>query len=52
MLDVPAHIRIRRRGNLVFAFNYGPEEWTAPIKGDPILGEKRLKAQQVAVWRI
>ena len=52
VLDVPSHIRIRRRGNLVFAFNYGPEEWTAPIKGDPILGEKRLKAQQVAVWRV
>ncbi|MCX5496135.1 beta-galactosidase [Kaistia dalseonensis] len=29
-IAVPDHVRIRRRGNLVFAFNYGPESWTVP----------------------
>lgn len=50
-LDVPAHIRIRRRGNLTFAFNYGSEAWTVPVSGHFVLGDRVLKPQDVAVWK-
>jgi beta-galactosidase len=50
-LELPAHIRIRHRGNLTFAFNYGTEDWTVPVSGDFLLGENVLKPQDVAVWR-
>ena len=26
--DLPEHIRLRRRGDVLFAFNYGPEAWS------------------------
>jgi beta-galactosidase len=50
-LDVPADVRIRRRGNLTFAFNYGSKSWTIPVTGDFLLGDNVLKPQDVAVWR-
>ena len=50
-LRVPDTIRIRRRGDLVFAFNYGMEDWTLPEGADPVLGESVLKPQAVAAWR-
>ncbi|TWD51141.1 beta-galactosidase [Agrobacterium vitis] len=50
-LDVPAHIRIRRRGNLTFAFNYGSQAWTVPVSGTFVLGDRVLKPQDVAVWQ-
>jgi beta-galactosidase len=50
-LDVPAHIRIRRRGNLTFAFNYGTEDWTIPVTGDFVLGNSLLAPQEVAAWK-
>jgi beta-galactosidase len=48
-MPVPAHVRIRRRGNLIFAFNYGPESWDCPAK-NLVLGDKVLGPQQVAAW--
>jgi beta-galactosidase len=51
MTEIPDHVRLRRRGNLVFAFNYGPDTWTAPenatkfLLGGPIVG-----ACDVACW--
>lgn len=50
-LEVPSHIRIRRRGNLTFAFNYGTEDWTIPVSGDFVLGTAVLKPQEIAIWR-
>lgn len=50
-LDVPSHIRIRRRGKFTFAFNYGSEAWTIPVSGDFVLGDQVLKPQDVAVWK-
>lgn len=29
-MPLPDDVRIRRRGELTFAFNYGPDEWTLP----------------------
>jgi beta-galactosidase len=48
---LPAHIRIRRRGNLTFAFNYGTEAWNVPETATMVLGEKTLEPQAVSVWR-
>lgn len=50
-LEVPSHIRIRRRGNLTFAFNYGTEDWTIPVSGELLLGTAVLKPQEIAIWR-
>ena len=48
---VPDTIRLRRRGGLTFAFNYGDAPWTAPFSSTPILGEQTVGAQQVSIWR-
>lgn len=50
-LSVPDFIRIRRRGNMVFAFNYGTRDWTLPEGAVPVLGETVLRPQGVAAWR-
>ncbi|QCJ00381.1 beta-galactosidase [Agrobacterium larrymoorei] len=49
-MPLPATIRIRRRGNMVFAFNYGTEAWTLPEGAEPVLGSSELQPQQVAAW--
>ncbi len=51
-LDLPEHIRIRRRGAHIYAFNYGEADWHAPEGWTPMLGESVLKARQVGVYRI
>ena len=48
---LPDHIRIRRRGNLNFAFNYGTKSWAVPTKAELLLGDKFLKPQAVAIWK-
>jgi len=48
---LPEAIRLRRRGDLTFAFNYGTEPWTAPNFGKLLLGEQTMRPQSVAVWR-
>jgi beta-galactosidase len=45
LLDLPAGVRLRRRGDLIFAFNYGPSAWTAP---QPDAGRYRLGGPLVA----
>jgi beta-galactosidase len=50
-LDLPDGIRVRRRGKLVFAFNYGTESWNLPIAGDLVLGSRQLQPQHVTVLR-
>jgi beta-galactosidase len=48
--ELPAAVRLRRRGDLTFAFNYGDEPWTAPGR-DFILGGAEIAPQSLAVWR-
>ncbi len=48
-MALPEHIRIRRRGNLLFAFNYGTRAWTLPTKGKAMLGKTRVPPQGVVV---
>ncbi len=51
LLDLPPGVRLRRRGDLTFAFNYGPEPWTAPDAGSLILGDCIVPPQGTAVWK-
>ena len=48
---LPDAIRLRRRGNLTFAFNYGNEPWPAPVFGKLVLGGQTIGAQSMSVWR-
>ena len=50
VLDLPEHVRLRRRGKLTFAFNYGPTEWSVPEGAKMVLGGRMVGPQQVAVW--
>ncbi len=47
---LPDHIRLRRRGNLTFAFNYGNEDWKTPGKGAFVLGGAIIPAQGISAW--
>lgn len=50
-MDLPEHVRIRRRGNLVFAFNYGPVPFDAPVKQQRmLLGNRTIAAHDCACW--
>ncbi len=51
-LDLPDTIRLRRRGNLVFAFNYGSEDWTVPGADEKRfrLGGATIAPQDLACW--
>jgi beta-galactosidase len=51
--DLPAGVRLRRRGDLHFAFNYGPEAWTVPDAEGKlfVLGSARIAPQDLAAWR-
>ncbi len=51
--DLPPGVRLRRRGRLRFAFNYGPDPWVVPVaRGTEfLLGGAALPAQDVACWR-
>ncbi|HEV2557888.1 MAG TPA: beta-galactosidase [Microvirga sp.] len=52
VLDLPADIRLRRRGPLNFAFNYGTESWPVPAAPEAlVLGSPMLAPGEVAVWR-
>ncbi len=52
-LDLPDGIRLRRRGDLTFAFNYGVRTWTAPDDGEVewLLGSADVGPRQLACWR-
>lgn len=47
---LPPGIRIRRRGELLFAFNYDDQPWEAPIDGEVILGAKTVQQQSLTIW--
>ncbi|MBV9287522.1 MAG: beta-galactosidase, partial [Hyphomicrobiales bacterium] len=48
---LPESVRLRRRGDLTFAFNYGAEPWVAPFGGEPFLGRREVAPRGVSVWR-
>ena len=48
---LPPSIRLRRRGNLVFAFNYGANPWLSPLKGNLLLGEQVVGPQGLSIWQ-
>lgn len=52
-IRLPEGMRLRRRGELVFAFNYAPKEQEIPLAESVtfLLGGKRLAPYDVAVWR-
>ena len=50
VIDLPDHVCLRRRGNLTFAFNYGPDSWTIPVGANLKLGAARLAPYDLAVW--
>ncbi len=49
---LPAHIRIRRRGKLTFAFNYGETSWSAPKGVKIVLGSRRIAPQSLSIWTV
>lgn len=51
---LPEGLRLRRRGELCFAFNFGPEpvDCPAPDGATFILGQRRLEVADVAAWRL
>lgn len=48
---LPDGVRLRRRGDLVLAFNYGTEPWPAPFAETPILGRSRVAPRGYSAWR-
>lgn len=50
-VDLPEHVRHRRRGDLIFAFNYGPDSWSVPDGVEPLIGSREIPACSLAAWR-
>ncbi|MFO1122912.1 MAG: beta-galactosidase [Hyphomicrobiales bacterium] len=51
-IDLPEGIRLRRRGNLLFAFNYGNDAWALPCEGRVVLGDRRIGPQDLAILEL
>lgn len=51
LFSVPDTVRIRRRGEFVFAINYGDDAWTPPDFGTRILGAGDVKPQDLGIWK-
>ncbi|MGV8953005.1 MAG: beta-galactosidase [Cypionkella sp.] len=49
VMMLPEHIRLRRRGEMWFFTNYGPETWTLPEGFDCLLGARDLPAHSLTV---
>lgn len=51
---LPDDLRIRRRGDLTFAFNYAamPREAPAPENAQFVLGSRSVPPRDLAVWRV
>ena len=54
LATTPLHndLRIRRAGDLVFAFNYGPDPLTLAGDNDYIIGSSNIGPAGVAVWHV
>jgi beta-galactosidase len=51
-MELPEHIRLRKRGNMCFAFNYGPKSYTLKGKQKYLLGSAKLAPYSLAAWRV
>ncbi len=49
--ELPPGIRLRRRGSLCFAFNYGDQPWLIPGSPTLLFGNDPLGAQDAACWQ-
>ena len=45
------HIRLRKRGELTFAFNYGSKFWNIPKGANLVLGQSKIPPQGLSAWR-
>jgi beta-galactosidase len=50
-IELPAEVRLRRRSDLTFAFNYGETPWRAPFSDEPLLGEPEVMPRNFSVWQ-
>ena len=48
-LSLPGGIRLRRRGNLLFAFNYGNKPWKLAAGKTVVLGKREIQPQEVTI---
>jgi beta-galactosidase len=48
-LTLPEGIRLRRRGKLLFAFNYGNKSWTLKVGKTIVLGNREIQPQDLAI---
>lgn len=48
---LPDFIRLRRAGNLTFAFNYGPDAWTVPGEREFVLGGREIAPFSLSAWK-
>jgi len=46
-------VRMRRRGNITFAFNFGPDSQAMPlgVTGDCVLGAHLLAPRNFSAWK-
>ena len=51
-LALPDGIRLRRRGNLLFAFNYGNKPWKLTAGKTVVLGKREIHPQDLAIVEI
>ncbi len=49
--ELPPGIRLRRRGGLCFAFNYGDQPWSIPGSPSLLFGSETLGPQDAACWQ-
>ncbi len=50
-IELPAEVRLRRRGDLTFAFHYGENALARPFSDEPLLGEPEVIPRNFTVWR-
>ena len=50
-IELPAAVRLRRRGDFTFAFNYGETSWRAPFGSEPLVGDACVAPRGFSVWR-
>jgi len=48
-ITLPQGIRLRRRGHLLFIFNYGAKAWRLPMPGTLVLGKRLVGPQDLAI---
>jgi beta-galactosidase len=48
--ELPPTVRLRRRGPLTFAFNYGSESWHAPFRSAPSFGKAEVEPHTFSIW--